>query len=317
MEREDFLAYIAGLYYEENLTEAEIGHRVGLSRSTVSRLLRAAREAGIVKIIIDYPWRVSPELEQKLTERFQLTEAIVLKGQERPYPDVLKGLGILAARYIESVLTDGMVLGISWGTAVHSTILALKPKPYTGVKVVQMIGAVGTSDPQIDGPELARHLASVCNGEYRFLHAPLIVESPQVRDALLQEPHIRETLEMARQADLALVGIGSPRPEVSSLLRAGYLPREALTRLWEEGAVGDICARHYDIQGRFLDIPLNQRIVGIDPEGICRIKQVIGVAGGEAKAEAILGALRSGCLDVLVTDEAAARKVLQLDEMTR
>ena len=97
-------------------------------------------------------------------------------------------------------------------------------------------------------------------------------------------------------------------------MRAGYLDREALARLREQGVVGDICARHYDIHGRILDIPLNRRIVGIDPEDIHTIGQVIGVAGGEAKAEAILGALRGGCVDVLITDDTAAERVLALDE---
>ncbi|HEY75110.1 MAG TPA: sugar-binding transcriptional regulator [Thermoflexia bacterium] len=314
MDHEELLAHIASLYYEEDLTQAEIARRIGTSRSTVSRMLREARDAGIVEIIIHHPWRTVPELERELVRRFHLHQARVLQAQGRPYSEVLKGLGVLAARHIDNILADGMTFGISWGTAVFSTVQALRPKRRLSIRVVQMIGAVGTSDPLIDGPDLARLLASVYGGEYRYLHAPLIVESPQVREALLQEPHIRETLDIARKADLALVGIGSPRPEVSSLLRAGYLDREALARLREQGVVGDICARHYDIRGRILDIPLNRRIVGIEPEDIHTIGQVIGVAGGAAKAEAILGALRGGCVDVLITDDTAAERVLALDE---
>jgi DNA-binding transcriptional regulator LsrR (DeoR family) len=164
----------------------------------------------------------------------------------------------------------------------------------------------------IDGPELARLLASVYGGEYRYLHAPLIVEDAHAREVLLQEPRIRETLSLARRADVALVGIGAPSPEVYSLLRAGYLDREALAQLRAQGVVGDICARHYDAHGRVLDIELNRRIVGIELEALHDIEQVIGVAGGEAKAEAILGVLRSGHVNVLITDDVTARKVLAL-----
>jgi DNA-binding transcriptional regulator LsrR (DeoR family) len=114
--------------------------------------------------------------------------------------------------------------------------------------------------------------------------------------------------------DIALVGIGSLVPEVSSLLRAGYLDREALAQLRAQGAVGDICARHYDSHGQVMDIELNQRIVGIELKDLQDIKQVIGVAGGEAKAEAILGALRGRHVNVLVTDDGAARKLLTLDQ---
>ncbi|MBC7251097.1 MAG: sugar-binding transcriptional regulator [Anaerolineae bacterium] len=309
----ELLAQVASLYYEENLTQGEIARRIGTSRSTISRLLREARANGVVEIIIHYPWKTVAELERELTERFRLRHARVLAGQGRPYPEILRGLGVLAARYLESVLQESSILGISWGTAVHSTVQALRPERKLPITVVQMIGAVGTGDPLIDGPDLARLLANIYGGEYRYLHAPVLVEDLSVREALLQEPRIRETLSLACQADVALVGIGSTVPEVSSLLRAGYLEREALIQLRAQGAVGDVCARHYDAWGRLLEIEFNQRIVGIELEALHSIEQVIGVAGGEAKAEAILGALRGGHVNVLVTDDAAAREVLRLD----
>ena len=314
IKRTELLAQVASLYYEDDLTQAEVARRIGTSRSTISRLLHEARDAGVVEIIIHYPWKTSPEVERDLSTRFHLRQARVLVGQGRPYEEILRGLGVLAARYIESILAEGTILGISWGTAVYSTVRALQPDRRLPITVVQMIGAVGTGDPLIDGPNLARLLANVYGGEYRCLHAPLIVEETHVREMLLQEPRIRETLSLARRADVALVGIGSLVPEVSSLLRAGYLDREALDQLRAQGAVGDVCARHYDAQGHVLDIELNQRIVGVELEAMHSIKQVIGVAGGEAKAEAILGTLRAGHVNVLVTDDAAARKVLALDQ---
>jgi len=308
------LAQVASLYYEDNSTQAEIAHRIGASRSTVSRLLREARETGVVEITIHYPWKTAPQIEHNLIARFHLRQARVLVGRGRPYEEILRGLGVLAARYIESVLVEGTILGISWGTAVYRTVRALRPGRRLPITVVQMIGAVGIGDPLIDGPDLARLLANVYGGEHRYLHAPLIVEDAHVREMLLQEPRIRETLSLAHRADVALVGIGSLVPKVSSLLRAGHLNRKALGQLRAQGAVGDICARHYDAQGHVLDIELNRRIVGIELEALHSIEQVIGVAGGEAKAEAILGALRGKHVNVLVTDDAAAQKALALDQ---
>jgi deoxyribonucleoside regulator len=314
VERTDLLAQVASLYYEDGLTQAEIARQVDASRSTISRLLHEAREAGIVEITIHYPWKTDPKLENHLEERFQLRKALVLSVRGRVYSEVLRGLGVLAARYIDRALTPDSTLGISWGTAVHSTAQALRPKRRLPITVVQMIGAVGIGDPFIDGPDLARLMADIYKGEYRYLHAPLIVENEQVREGLLQEPRIQETLGLARKVDIALVGIGSLVPEVSSLLRAGYLDQEALTELRAQGAVGDICGRHYDVHGHVMDIELNRRIVGIELKDFQGIKQVIGVAGGEAKSEAILGALRGGHINVLVTDDGAAGKVLTLDE---
>jgi len=312
IERTELLARVASMYYEDNLNQDEIARRIDTSRSTVSRMLQEAREAGMVEITVHYPWKTVPEIKDDLIARFHLRQARVLLGRGRPYEEILRGLGVLAARYIESILIDSATLGISWGVAVYSTVRTLRPDRKLPITVVQMVGAVGEGDPLIDGPELARLLASVYGGEYRYLHAPLIVEDTHAREVLLQEPRICETLSLARRAGVALVGIGAPSPEVYSLLRAGYLDRDALAQLRAQGVVGDICARHYDAHGRVLDIELNRRIVGIELEALHDIEQVIGVAGGEAKAEAILGALRSGHVNVLITDDVTARKVLAL-----
>jgi DNA-binding transcriptional regulator LsrR (DeoR family) len=112
---------------------------------------------------------------------------------------------------------------------------------------------------------------------------------------------------------VALVGVGAPASEVYSLLRAGYLDQARWVELRSQGVVGDVCARHYDAQGKELDIDLNRRIVGIELQDLHTIERVIGVAGGEAKAPAVLGALRGGHVNVLVTDDATARRVLTLD----
>jgi DNA-binding transcriptional regulator LsrR (DeoR family) len=313
VDRTELLAQVAHLYYEQNLNQDEIARRIGTSRSTISRMLQEARETGVVEITVHAPWKTVPELEKTLCTRFGLRQARVLLGRGRRPEEILRGLGALAARYVDSVIRQDSVLGISWGVAVHATVRALRPGRRLPITVVQMVGAVGEGDPLIDGPDLARLLADAYGGRYRYLHAPLLVEDGRAREALLGEPRIRETLALARRAGVALVGIGAPFPAVYSLLRAGYVDREALAGLRGQGVVGDICARHYDAQGRVLDVELNHRIVGIDLEALHEVGQVIGVAGGEAKATAILGALRGGHVDVLVTDDAVASRVLALD----
>ncbi len=313
-ERTELLAQVASLYYEEELTQDEIARRVGTSRSTISRMIQEAREEGVVEITVYYPWKTVPELEEALRSRFRLRQARVLFGRDQSYEGVLRGLGVLAAQYVEGNLVETATLGISWGMAVYSTVRALRPGRRLPITVVQMVGAIGQGDPLIDGPELARLLASVYGGEYRYLHAPLIVEDARSRKVLLEEPRIQETLSLARRADMVLVGIGAPQPEVCSLLRAGYADQGALAQLQAQGVVGDVCARLYDAWGSELDVDLNRRVVGIELEALHEIKQVIGVAGGEAKAAAILGALRGGHVNVLVTDDETARRVLALDQ---
>ena len=115
IERTELLAQAASMYYEDNLTQDEIARRIGTSRSTVSRMLQEAREAGVIEITIHYPWKTAPEIENDLVARFHLRRAKVLLGRGRPYEELLRGLGVLAARYMESILVEGTILAISWG----------------------------------------------------------------------------------------------------------------------------------------------------------------------------------------------------------
>lgn len=314
LEDKELLAQVASLYYDQALTQSDVARRVGVSRSTISRLLKEAREEGIVEIVINYPWRTACVLEKELQEHFGIQHVSVLVSQGRSYEEILWGLGNLSARYLESILQPEVILGISWGTAIYQTVRALRPELRLAIKVVQMIGAVGSSDPLIDGPDLARFLANLYGGEYHYLHVPLIVEDAGLVEGLMRESHVQQTLQLARKSDVALVGIGGVAPEVSSMLRAGFLSRAELQQLAEIGAAGDICGRLYDINGTALDVPIDKRIIGIKLDDLRQVKHVVGVAGGEQKARAILGALRGKRITALVTDDMTARRVLRLDD---
>ena len=313
LDHKDLLARVASLYYDQELTQADVARRVGVSRSKISRLLKEARKEGIVEIVINYPWRTASALEQEIQDRFEIPHVSVLVSQGRSYEEILRGLGNLAARYLESILEPGVILGISWGTAIYQTARSLRPELRLAIKVIQMIGAVGSSDPLIDGPDLARFLANLYGGEYRYLHVPLIVDDASLVEGLMRESHVQHTLELARKSDIAVVGIGGVAPEVSSFLRAGFLSRSDLKQLEDQGAAGDICGRLYDIRGEKLNLPVDKRIIGIELDDLRKIKHVVGVAGGEQKAKAILGALRGKRVTALVTDDMAARRVLRMD----
>jgi DNA-binding transcriptional regulator LsrR (DeoR family) len=315
--RATYLAEIASLYYDHDNSQEEIAQQFGISRSAVSRLLTEARDKGIVEIIVHYPWRTSPELEQALVSTFKLKAANVLVVANKRYEEMLQGLGVLAARYLDRIIDDGVSIGISWGTALYEMIRALRPRYLHNVQVVQLIGATGSENVPTDGPALAQLLTGQLAGSCYYLYAPLVVENEAVREVLLQDRNIRETLARAEQADIALVGIGTTRSDLSSLVRAGYVSEAEEERIRAAGAVGDICGQHFSLTGEWLDIDINRRIVGISLDALCKTDTVIGVAGGSRKGAAILGALRGGYVNVLITDDQAAQKVLALHEATR
>lgn len=314
LENLEFLARVASRYYEDGLTQHQISEELGYSRSAISRFLSKAREVGVVEIRVNHPLQRSTELESILRERFKLKSVRVLNRLSLDYDRTLTRIGSLGARLVEEMVVDGTKLGVSWGTAVFEVANALRYTYMPDVVVIQLIGALGTPDPQIDGVDLARAYAAAFGGRYRILPAPAIVESPEVRQALLSDRPIRETLEQARQVDCAILGIGTTDPSMSSLVRAEYLTEKEIRALADAGAVGDVCAVHFDGQGNILDLPIAHRVVGIGADDLKSIPVTVGIAAGEIKAPAILGALKARLVNSLVTDDSAARTILGLTE---
>ena len=313
--REELLAEVAILTYDQGLTQREVADRIGVSRSTVSRLLDEARRKGIVEVYINSPFRRSIELQTRLCARFTLREARVMIADTLGYQDILQRLGMSAAFYLRTLLKVDSIVAIAWGTALYQLVRAFRPLDHdTNIIIAQMIGSVGARNQDVDGANLAQEFARLLRGKYYDLHAPLLVETPELKNALMLERDVAEVLNLVRRADIAIVGIGSVASGFSSLVRAGYLHEGDLPGLRKMGVVGDVCARHIDIHGNELPIDLNQRAVGVTLSELKRIPTVIGVAGGQGKAPAILGALHGGHMDVLITDSTAATELLRLDD---
>ena len=313
-ERHELLSTVAELYYVQRSSQAEIASKLGFSRSAISRFLTEARNKGVVEIRIFYPLRRSSELEFALTYRYDLRRAYVINSGNLNEEQTLRLLGRQGAYYLGEHLTEDSILGISWGTAVHEVSQAIRPKQIPGMTVVQMVGSIGSGDPAIDGPEVARNIAAVYGGRYVTLNSPVIVKDRLTRDAIMREQKIQDVIQLGQSADYMLVGIGSADPDRSGMVRAGYLTRREMASLKAKGAVGDIACSFIDIHGHYQDFAINDRVVGMNLEQINNGRSiVVGVAGGKIKAKAILGALSGGFVDVLVTDDKAAEEILLLD----
>jgi DNA-binding transcriptional regulator LsrR (DeoR family) len=313
MEDIDLLCEVSRLYYECNLTQTEISAKVHTSRSTVSRLLQEARDKGVVEIIIHYPWNRSPEIEQEFLSRFGLKDVRILDSQNLKPDDVAKGVYQLGARYMQSLLRENMLLGISWGRTIYHTIQRLRPEQKIPLKVIQLFGAANSSNRMTDGPDLVRQLANLLGGECYFIHAPLFIGSPKAKEALLSDPHIKKTLALAYKADVALTGIGSISDDATdNRSSSSYLTAADIEQLKNQGSVGHICAQHYDIHGNILDTDIHKGLIGIPLNSLHNIKQVVGIAYGESKVIPLLGALRGKHINTLITDTVTANKVLTM-----
>jgi deoxyribonucleoside regulator len=312
--RDVLLATVASLYYKKNYSQSQIGSRLELSSSTVSRLLNEALEKGIVQIHIHMPIPRDLELEQQLIERFGLKDAYVLETSEEGTDDtLLRGIGQLASTYLErsiDALPAGSSIGVAWGTGVHAAVSALPDNYAQSIDVVQLVGGVGAL--VVDSPDLGRMIARKLGGRHYDLHAPVMVESATVRTMFLKEPSVREGIVRAKAVKLAILGISATLDEASSYLRAGLFSRADLSNLRSQGAIGEICGHFYDPKGQHEGLEINERIVGLDLSHLQKIPQSVAIARGVAKAPAILGALYGKFMRVLATDDITAKAVLGL-----
>ncbi len=305
---------ILTLYYVDRLTQTEIAKRLDFSTAKVNRSLLQAREQGYVTITIRTPFQQLFELEDRLKAVFGLQDATVIPAVAESSTSPLNALGAAAADFLLTHLRDGDVLGIGGGSAVHALFQAIDPaRPYK-VEVVPLIGAV-QGEITTDSNYLAAHLAERLGGKAYQLHAPVIVDSREQCETLKSMGPVKEILDIARRANIALVGVGTVDAEVSRFVQFTALSAEDMKHIASDcGGVGDINAFVFDIEGRACAQEYADRVLGLTLPELKSIPYRIGVAATEAKALPLYGALRGGYLHALITDEAAARGILELFE---
>lgn len=311
LERAKLLYKIAKAYYEDDLTQKEIGKRFGLSRIKISRLLRLARETRIVQITITPPEDPNADLEREMESRFGLDEVIVVSPTGDDTRAATRAIGAAAAGCLARTLQGTEVVTLTWGSTLLAAVEAAPARSWPELTVVQCLGSLGQPDAQIHGVELVRRLAQTFGARPRLIPAPGIVASKMVRDALVADAQIADTLALAARADVALLGIGVTTAPDSVVRQAGtILTEQEIEELEARGAVGDIALRFFDAQGQGIRHEINDRVVGLELEQIRCIPRVIGAAGGAAKVGAIRSALRGKLINVLVTDDQTAHRLL-------
>lgn len=312
IELQELLAEVASLYYEEELTQSEIGARLGLSRVKVYRLLKQARDEQVVTILIDWPIKRNSHLERTLCDTFGLTDALVMQSLSADESVTLHQVGQLAARYLEQVLQDGQVMTVCLGRSTYETINAIRPGFRARVRVVPAQGSMPFAMREMDSGALARKLAQKLGGELWDLSAPAMADSEEAAAVLRSQRDIKRALQAAQDADIALLGVGNLSPAQTGFVKGAFLTADDLARLRASGAVGDIAGRIFTGDGRLHSTGHDGRVIGIGFEDLRRIPRTVVVALGVEKGPAILGALRTGIVKVLCTDSTTAEAVLAL-----
>jgi lsr operon transcriptional repressor len=312
---EELLLRAAWYYYKDELTQDEIARRLSMSRASVGRLLDRARKVGLVSINLNTEYLDAFELSGALRRTFGLAEALVVPDHEKEPVDhhaLNARVGLGGAQFMSTHLRPGGSLGVGWGETVSRVIAATTFGAVGPVHMVTLTGGVEGYLPTIlsSKGEMSTEPADLTTAT--VIPSPIMASTPALAAALREEPTIQQVMRQACDVELALVGVGTPTAD-ATIVHMGYLNADDTRGLRERGVVGDILGQFFDASGNVVDLPIHDRRIGIELSDLRRIPKVVGVAGGMHKAEAILGALHGGFLDVLVTNELAAIQLLELE----
>ena len=306
---QDLMQEVAKLYYYEDLTQDQIGEIIGLSRQKVWRMLKKAKEEGIVQIkIIESSDKVL-EIENQLKEKFGLKEVRIAVSFQENDKILLKRVAQVAASYLKNRLEPYSVLGVAYGKTIFEIIHYLTPKKIPGLRVIQIMGGYGKLKGDVMAVELARRIAEIFDGQVVYLMAPAFAKDQITRDAILSNEGISKVLDMSKKVDIALVGIGGVL-ESSTLLDTGDLYDYEIEELRKKKVAGNICGNFYDENGAIIETLADKRRISISLQDLQKIPLVIGVAGGKNKLHPILGALNGKFVQALITDDLTASQLI-------
>jgi len=310
--KEDLITKVAWFYYKEKLTQQDISARVNISRQKVQRFLEKARDLEIVRFQIKNPYANLLSIESELIEKYSLKDSVVVPYLSDGDNLLRRSFAKAGASYLERIISqhNNSIVGLGWGNttaylADYFDSLPIKTK----VEVVSLIGNLMTNvamNPYI----IAEKIANKLDAPFYNIWAPAITQSKERAEIFKSEPWINCVLQKASKANIILFSVGEVSPS-ASLFKMGYLSSDELKRLREKGAVGDILSRFFNAQGDLVDDEIHERVISVPIDKLRDTgKIVIGIAGGPLKLNAIQGALNGKYINVLITDEETAQKLL-------
>jgi deoxyribonucleoside regulator len=310
MEDLQLIVRVARMYYQQGLKQEEIARRLKVSRASISLLLTEARQRGIVEITVRNPLEDNTELSRELSTSFSLARCVVVPTSVRETNALIDLVSTRAADVFDEEAKSGDAVGVAWGRTCYAFMSHYEPRRFfRGMQVIPLIGGSNRTMQPYQLNEMVRAFGEKLQATPSFIHAPALAASRKDYELYMESSSLKAILEAWRSINIAVVSVGAPPAsrefDGSRVLapRRKSVPSDALP-------VGDICARYFDVKGRFVEDELSGRIIGIPVESLRRIPKVLCIVSGLEKAYSLLGALKTGLLTILVTDETTAVAVL-------
>lgn len=310
----DLLTEIAVAYYCEEVTQEEIANKFGLSRIKVGRLLKRAKEAGIVEINVRYHPVFSTRLEQQMLARFPITRALIALDHTDE-DEQRRQVATLVSGYLANTLRDNTVVTVGQGRNVAAVADFSNTIQHRDCRFICGIGGTHRQGDVINADHISRLLAKKFGGTSESLYAPAYVEDARLKDAFQKNSTVKETLDRARKADIALIGIGDMNEESYMVKLGWFTPQEISSAGIHQGVIGDIAGySFFNAKGEQVNTVMDNRVIGLSVDELRQIPCVIAIAAENTKAMAIMGALRTGAIDVIATSARNIRTILSLSQ---
>lgn len=313
---------IAHMYYMENYSQRDIADKLKISITTVSRLLKKAKDDRIVEFVIRDPYVECISLETALKEAFDLKEVIIAPGfrseaGEHSYDaddeEIKKLVALEGARYLQRIIRPKDVLGVTWGSTIYQMINYLNPAQKVDATFVTLHGSIACCKNELDVRTLVSRMAKAFSGKHYYLLTEALMSTKQAADIIKQEKNNQIVFRMFKNINISINGTGSFYPELNSVLsKPEFMSKEELNMLLNESAVGDISLRFFNKDGKECNTELSDRMIAIDFEQFKKIDTKITIASGAYKAYTILSALKGKLIDVLIVDYLLGKKIMEL-----
>ncbi len=312
MDKDDTILAASTMYYLQDMKMEAIAAHLHMSRSTVSRMLKEARETGLVEITLRPAPTRAPEVGQRISQRFGVETSVVPVNDSATTQERLEQVAITTARMVSGWFDSDMVLGVAWGTTLAAIAKHLSKKPTRGSSIVQLNGAANNRTFGVDyiGSLISR-FGSAFDARVHLFPVPAFFDYAATREAMWHERSVARVLDVQRRVDIALFSIGALTGEVPShVYSAGYLEPEDIETLDDEGVVGDVCTVFLRADGTYEDLSLNQRATGPTPKELKRMPRRVCAVAGDNKVEPLIAALHAGVITHLILDEQTASRVV-------
>jgi deoxyribonucleoside regulator len=301
---------VARMYYQQGLKQEDIARRVKISRASVSLILTEARRKGIVEITIRNPLEDNAELSEALAREFRLQRCLVVPTSIRETEILIDLVASRAAEVFNEEAKSGDTVGIAWGRTCYAFMSSYQsPGHPQGTHVIPLTGGSNRNLKRYQLNEMVRAFAEKLKGTPTFIHAPALPASREDHELYMGTSSMKEMMQLWKKIDVAVISVGAP--PVSQEFDGSKIVVSRRKLAPSSLPVGDICARYFDLRGRFLDSEEYQRVISIPPESLRAAKKIICVAGGIEKGYSLLAALKTGLVKILVTDEQTANAVFK------